>query len=165
MTTLGGVLVKVELENGALRVELPGQPALPLRATSTTKFEVVGAPAQVTFETADDGSVERIIFHQNGDHPGKPVGKASQPDLAQYAGRYFSAELEAYYDLAVEDGKLVIRHRRFGPAALTWTSGDSFSGTLPVTNVDFQRDERGNITGFVAGNGRARDIRFERLRQ
>lgn len=165
MTTLGGVLVKVELENGALRVELPGQPALPLRATSTTKFEVVGAPAQVTFETADDGSVERIIFHQNGDHPGKPVGKASQPDLAQYAGRYFSAELEAYYDLAVEDGKLVIRHRRFGPAALTWTSGDSFSGTLPVTNVDFQRDERGNIIGFVAGNGRARDIRFERLRQ
>jgi hypothetical protein len=123
----------------------------------------VGAPAEVSFDTADDGTVERIVFHQDGEHPGKPVAEAAPPDLATYAGRYFSEELETFYNLVVEDGKLVIRHRRFGPAPLTWTEGDSFSGTLPVTNVVFQRDEHGNITGFLAGNGRARDILFEKV--
>ncbi|HEU5209369.1 MAG TPA: serine hydrolase [Longimicrobiales bacterium] len=165
MTTLGGMLVTVELEDGELRVELPGQPPLPLQATSTTSFQVVGAPAQISFETADDGTVEGIVFHQDGEHPGRPVAAATPPDFAAYEGRYFSEELETFYDLVVEDGKLVIRHRRFGPAPLTWTEGDSFSGTMPVSQVVFQRDAQGNITGFLAGNGRARDILFEKVGQ
>src|SRR5687768_8948971 len=49
MTTLGGLVATVELEAGQLRLQLPGQPALPLRATSTTSFEVVGAPARIVF--------------------------------------------------------------------------------------------------------------------
>lgn len=165
MTTLGGMLVTVEFENGELRVELPGQPPLPLQATSTTKFQVVGAPAQISFDTNDEGAVERIVFHQDGEHPGEPVAEAAPPDFATYAGRYFSEELETFYELAVEDGKLVINHRRFGPAPLTWTEGDDFSGTLPVSQVEFQRDSSGNITGFLAGNGRARDIWFEKVGQ
>ena len=69
------------------------------------------------------------------------------------------------FDDGVEDDKLVINHRRFGPAPLTWTEGDNFSGTLPVSQVEFQRDAQGNITGFIAGNGRARDILFEKVGQ
>jgi len=84
-------------------------------------------------------------------------------DLSNYAGRYFSEEMETFYDMSVEDGKLVIRHRRFGPIALTYTSGDSFSATLPVSSVVFKRDAQGNITGFDAGNGRARGIVFTKV--
>ena len=84
-------------------------------------------------------------------------------DLTSFAGRYFSAELETFYDLSVEGGQLVIRHRRFGPVALTHTNGDSFSATLPVSSVVFQRDAQGNVTGFEAGNGRARGIVFKKV--
>jgi hypothetical protein len=84
-------------------------------------------------------------------------------DLTSFAGRYFSEELETFYDLSVEDGKLVIRHRRFGPVPLTHTSGDSFSGTLPVSQVVFRRDAQGNVTEFDAGNGRARGIVFKKV--
>jgi CubicO group peptidase (beta-lactamase class C family) len=165
MTTLGGLLLTVELQESQLRLQLPGQPALPLRPTSTTTFEVVGAPAQITFNTAADGAVEGITFRQDGaQHPGKrAVEKAAAVDLASYAGRYFSEELETFYDLSVEGGQLVIRHRRFGPAALTHTRGDTFSGTLPVSQVVFHRDAQGNITGFDAGNGRARGIVFKKV--
>ena len=137
MTTLGGLVVTVELQGSQLRLQVPGQPALPLRPTSMTAFEVVGAPAQITFNTAAGGAVEGITFQQDGaQHPGKRVvEKAAVVDLANYAGRYFSAELETFYDLSVEGGQLVIRHRRFGPVALTYTSGDSFSATLPVSQV------------------------------
>ena len=162
MSTLGGMLLTVEMQDGQLRLQLPGQPALPLRATSTTAFEVVGAPASITFNAAADGTVEGITFQQEGQHPGRRV--VEKPvDLASYVGRYFSEEMETFYDLAVEDGKLVIRHRRFGPAVLTHTSGDSFSGTLPVSLVVFRRDAQGNVTGFEAGNGRARGIVFTKV--
>lgn len=165
MTTLGGLLVTVELQGGQLRLQLPGQPALPLRPTSTTAFEVVGAPAQITFNTATDGAVEGITFQQDGaQHPGKRVvEKAAAVDLTSFAGRFFSEELETFYDLSVEGGQLVIRHRRFGPVALTHTSGDSFSATLPVSSVVFQRDAQGSVTGFEAGNGRARGIVFKKV--
>ena len=165
MTTLGGMVVTVELQGGQLRLQVPGQPALPLRPTSMTAFEVVGAPAQITFNTAGGGAVEGITFQQDGaQHPGKRVvEKAAAVDLASFAGRYFSEELETFYDLSVEGGQLVIRHRRFGPVALTHTSGDTFSGTLPVSQVVFRRDAQGNVTGFEAGNGRARDIVFKKV--
>jgi CubicO group peptidase (beta-lactamase class C family) len=165
MTTLGGLLLTVELQGGQLRLQLPGQPALPLRPTSMTAFEVVGAPAQITFNAAAGGAVEGITFQQDGaQHPGKRVvEKAAVVDLANYAGRYFSEELETFYDLSVEGGQLVIRHRRFGPVPLTHTNGDSFSGTLPVSQVVFRRDAQGNVTEFDAGNGRARGIVFKKV--
>ena len=162
MTTLGGMLVTVELQGGQLRLQLPGQPALPLRPASMTAFEVVGAPARITFDTAAGGAVEGITLQQDGDHPGRRV--VERPvDLASFAGRYFSEEMETFYDLSVEGGKLVIRHRRFGPVALTHTSGDTFSATLPVSQVVFRRDAQGSVTGFEAGNGRARGIVFEKV--
>jgi CubicO group peptidase (beta-lactamase class C family) len=163
MTTLGNLLLSVELQGGGLRLQIAGQPPLPLRATSMTSFEVVGAPARITFNTAADGAVSGITFHQGGDHPGKPVVEKSSVDLASFTGRFFSEELETFYDLSVEDGKLVIRHRRFGPVTLTQTNGDNFSGTLPVSQVAFHRDAEGNITGFDAGNGRARGIIFKKI--
>jgi CubicO group peptidase (beta-lactamase class C family) len=162
MATLGGMIVTVELQAGQLRLQVPGQQALPLRATSMTSFEVVGAPARITFNAAGDGPVEGLTFEQGGEHPGKRV--VEKPvDLNSFTGRYFSEELETFYDLRVEDGKLVIRHRRFGPVALTHANGDTFSGTLPVTQVVFQRDEQGKVTGFEAGNGRARGILFKQV--
>ncbi|NTZ43284.1 serine hydrolase [Altererythrobacter sp. SALINAS58] len=163
MTTLGQ-LMTVELQGGELQLTLPGQPALPLRPTSMTTFEVVGAPGRITFHAAAGGTVESITFERDGQHSGKRVvEKGVEVDLTNYEGRYFSEELETFYELSVEGGQLVIRHRRFGPAALTYTGEDTFSGTLPVTDVVFRRDAQGNITGFDAGNGRARDIAFEKV--
>ena len=163
MTSLGGLLLTVELQGGQLLLQAPGQPALPLRPTSMTSFEVVGAPARITFNTAADGAVEGITFQQDGQHPGRRVVEKPSVDLTSFAGRYFSEELETFYDLSVDGGQLVIRHRRFGPVALTHTNGDSFSATLPVSQVVFQRDAQGNVTGFEAGNGRARGIMFKKV--
>ena len=163
MTTLGGLLLTVELKERQLQLQVPGQPALPLKPTSMTAFEVVGAPAKITFNAAADGTVDGITFEQGGQHPGKRVVEKPTVDLATFAGRYFSEELETFYDLSVEDGKLVIRHRRFGPVPLTYTTTDTFSGTLPVSQIVFKRDAEGKITGFEAGNGRARDIMFTKV--
>jgi hypothetical protein len=107
--------------------------------------------------------VETITFYQNGQHPGRRVVEKATIDLTSFAGRYFSEELETFYDLSVEGGQLVIRHRRFGPVTLTHTTGDRFSATMPVSQIVFRRDAQGNVTAFDAGNGRARGIVFTKV--
>jgi hypothetical protein len=105
MTTLGNMQVTVELQAGQLRLQVPGQEALPLRATSQTAFEVVGAPSKIT-TPATDGAVESITIR--GVHPGAVIEKA----VISPATRVATARAETYYTWKVEDGKLVIRHRR-----------------------------------------------------
>jgi CubicO group peptidase (beta-lactamase class C family) len=164
MTTLGGLIVAVELQGQQLRVEVAGQPATALTPTSDTTFAVEGAPARVTFHRDGEETAERITFHQDGDHPGRRLQEDKPAvDLASFEGRYFSEELETFYELRMEEDRLVIRHPRVGTALLTHTEGNTFSGTMPVSQVVFSRDGQGRITGFHAGNGRARDIWFQKV--
>jgi hypothetical protein len=38
-----------------------------------------------------------------------------------------------------------------------------FTGDFPVTEIEFERSATGEVTGLRAGNGRARDVWFERM--
>lgn len=90
--------------------------------------------------------------------------KPSAAELEAYAGVYLSKELETFYTLEVEDGKLVITQRRFDDVVLTpGAKPDTFSGGFPVADARFERGANGSITTLLVGNGRARGIRFERV--
>jgi len=102
-------------------------------------------------------------LHQNGDHPGNRLEEGAVVNHDDYTGRYFSEELEAFYSIVVEDDDLVLQHRRWDDIQLTHGSGDGFSGGFPIASLDFERDESGIVTGFNAGNGRTRDIWFEKV--
>ena len=66
--------------------------------------------------------------------------------------------------MAVENGELTIRHRRFGPLTLTHRSGDAFGRPgFPISDVEFERDDAGRVTGLRAGNGRTRGVWFGRV--
>ena len=68
-----------------------------------------------------------------------------------------------FYELGIEDDQLTLRHRRFGPLTLHHTQDERFTGSFPVGTVDFVRDEQGRVSGLKAGNGRTRDVWFERV--
>jgi hypothetical protein len=51
--------------NGALTVQLEGQPALALRAISDTEFEVPGEGARIVF-TSENGQVTGLVIRQGG---------------------------------------------------------------------------------------------------
>jgi CubicO group peptidase (beta-lactamase class C family) len=163
--SLSGMVITISRENGGLQLQITGQPAAPLRPTSDSTFTLEGVEAEVTFHAAADGGISALTLHQAGDHRAERLADVEEApvDLTQYEGRYFSEELETFFELVVEDEALVIRHRRFGPAPLTMAERDRFTGSLPVTTMDFERDGNGAITGFRAGNGRAVDIWFERV--
>jgi hypothetical protein len=129
---------------------------------STLSFE--GVDASVTFHFEDDGTVVSATHHQGGDAPMRRIEKVelTPEDLAEYEGRYFSRELEVFYELRVEDDKLTVHHIRSAPFEINHRDGDNFAGPTSFAMVAFQRAGNGTITGFTVANGRTKGVLFER---
>ncbi|MDG2095382.1 MAG: serine hydrolase [Phycisphaerales bacterium] len=61
-----GAIFTITLENDQLSAELTGQPSFPIFATSDDEFFYKVVDAQLTFLRNDDGQVDRLVLHQNG---------------------------------------------------------------------------------------------------
>ncbi len=147
-----------------LMTQATGQGEAEIIPTSDSTFRHSTVAASVTFHRDAEGIVTGLTLHQNGNHPARRLEEeAPVVDLEPFTGRYYSAEFETFYTIALEDGGLVLQHRRLATSPLMHESGDTFAGTFPMGQLEFERDEAGVITGFRASNGRARDILFERM--
>jgi CubicO group peptidase (beta-lactamase class C family) len=82
--------------------------------------------------------------------------------LAEYAGDYRSAEVEATHTWKIEKGQLVLyaNDRRLGVLEPSYKDGFTRGDTV----IDVERDAKGRITGFVVEAGRVRHLRFTRVR-
>ena len=97
---------------------------------------------------ADDGAAA---------DPWAPSGET----LAAYAGRYYSEELETSYTIAVEEGRLVARHRRHGDLPLAPMEEDRFRDDQRVLgDVTFERAGDGAVIGLRATTDRIRNLLF-----
>ncbi|MFC1662161.1 hypothetical protein ACFL3S_12050, partial [Gemmatimonadota bacterium] len=124
-----------------------------------------GVEASITVRYEEDGSANRATLHQNGDTPMRRVEavELTPDDLAEYTGRYFSEELETFYEITVEDGKLNANNLRLLPLTLNHREGDKFSAeAFFFAQVEFKRAGNGMITGFTASNGRTREVLFRK---
>ena len=74
--------------------------------------------------------------------------------LKTYAGSYFTGELPATYIIALEEGKLVFKHRNAPKEALKCISTDKFSSGYG--KMEFTRGKGKKITGFYLDAGRVR---------
>lgn len=76
-------------------------------------------------------------------------------------GRYYSEELEAFYEIVFEDEKLILKRRRNEDVPLQSRFRDGFSAGNKV--IRLSRRDDGKITGFLLLTGRVRDLRFRRV--
>jgi hypothetical protein len=157
--------IVLTLEEGKLYAQATGQGKLLLVATSDSTFTIQGVEASVTVHYEGDGTANRATLHQDGDAPMRRVEpvELTPEDLAAYTGRYFSEELEAFYQISVEEGKLVAENFRMASFSLTHREGDTFTGEqFFFGEVEFVRAGNGTVTGFLASNGRTRDVWFRK---
>src|SRR5690606_21487136 len=95
-----------------------------------------------------------------GDSSGAAPAEPAAGMLAEFAGRYHSAELRVTYTLAVEGDRLVVQRRNAPRETLESTGPDRFrAGGVALR---FERDASGAVTGFVLDAGRAVGLRFQR---
>lgn len=105
------------------------------------------APEPAGSETTDEATAEP-----------EPV-TLSEAELSEYAGRYYSEELDAALELYVADSGLALRSPgRDRP--LTPIERDVFDSL--GARVRFTRDGEGDVAGFVLDAGRANGLIFER---
>jgi len=154
--------IKLEFKDGKLMAALgPGFQLVPVSATD---FTVIGAPVKVTFEISSDGSTKRMIVNEEGNPKPKVLEAVNAPtpaELGQYAGRYYSQELDTSYTFALREGKLVLQRKKFEDASLTSVGGDSFTDA-DLGTIKFTRDSRNAVTGFELNAGRVRHLKFAR---
>ena len=84
----------------------------------------------------------------------------SSSQLQEYAGNYYSDELDITYTLDVENSNLVLKLRETS-STLTPYSTESFGWRR--RDLNFERDREEKITGFVLQAGRVRNLRFQKL--
>lgn len=157
-------------EGATLFTQATGQSRVEIVPTSDSTFALKVVEASVTFHRDDEGKVTALTLRQNGeqratrlpdDHAAPGKWAPTPEDLAAFAARYFSEELETFYTFAVEEGALVLRQRRMEEVRLTpGEKPDTFTGrNLEFT---FERDRNRQVIGFYLANGRTRDVRFGR---
>jgi hypothetical protein len=162
-------LRQVTVEQG--RLQYGGLKLLPL---SETRFCFEVEPeTHVQFSLAADGGVTRMTtVTLSGEYAYGRVETAA-PDgeqLGQYAGRYYSPELDVYWTLEARDDHLVARRRKYVDSQLSPAFVDAFSDDwLPIMGypttylVVFQRGENGAITGLRVSGTRVRNLEFMRV--
>ncbi len=85
-------------------------------------------------------------------------------NLTELTGDYYSSELNTTYTFVVEGGKLIARHFRTGDVTLTPSKPEVFSGNRwYFSQVEFIRDGSNSITGCKVGNGRVKNLKFDKV--
>ena len=153
-------------EDDTFYAEPTGQPRLAMVPTSDSTFAISRVEATIIFHRGEDGTVSRMTLDQNGLHPGTRVPGVEEAEdadaLADFEGRYFSEEIETFFEIVQADGELVMKQRRLDDATLEPGQPDTFSGG--GFTFRFERDRNGQVIGFYLSNGRTRDVRFGRVR-
>jgi CubicO group peptidase (beta-lactamase class C family) len=91
-----------------------------------------------------------------------PLFSLPPAQMAEYAGDYYSDELQVTYLVRLERDKLFIRYRRVIDGELAPFSKDTFK-IYGVIGIQFTRDGQNRINGFIPQNGGAKNIRFTKL--
>jgi CubicO group peptidase (beta-lactamase class C family) len=79
------------------------------------------------------------------------------PNLSPYAGTFYSEELDVKYEISVKDSTLSLKIPRNDPMKLIPYIKDWFTG--PFT-IEYVRDKKGRITGFLLSTGRSWNLPF-----
>jgi CubicO group peptidase (beta-lactamase class C family) len=123
---------------------------------------------RVVFDVAPDGSPRGLRrLPADGDTvayafvSATPWTPAPQ-ELTAFEGRYRSDEVNATYQAAVENGRLVLRLRAGVRRELTPIYKDAFTGGGGLGTIWFTRDTRGRVTAMHSGSARLWDLAFRR---
>ena len=158
-----GWYVRVRRDGSTLRTQASREAEFPMSARSDTSFWVESYSAPMTFR-AVPGQPVQLTYRGRRHTKLEESPPLTRAQLAAFAGEYESPELETVYHVEVTDSGLVMKHFRHGTIRLTQLWRDDFGGSMWFTrSVEFQRDARGQVTGFnVFVDERSRNIRFVR---
>ncbi|GAH55860.1 unnamed protein product, partial [marine sediment metagenome] len=159
-----GTWTIISMKEGKLVMEAWGR-KYDLTPVSKTRFQAVDASFDnsIEFFHDDKGRIRKAKLTIEGGEEinlvkTRTLSPLTPAQLKEYAGEYYNDELPVTYKLAVEKGSLFFKHKNAPEGALKAMDHDKF--TIRWFNIEFVRDKRKRIKGFVLGAGRAANIEF-----
>jgi CubicO group peptidase (beta-lactamase class C family) len=118
----------------------------------------------ITFEKVNGAMKARLVIEGETYFAGTRVEEPhlTATELAVYAGRFHSKELDATYDFSVEQGPLMLRIGN-NPMTLNAIAPDQFEVNDLGAIVVFDRNDRKTVRGLKLFSQSARGIEFERV--
>ena len=103
-----------------------------------------------------------MIKHKNEENIAQRIVpiKLTQKQLLEYAGAYYSEELETTYTITMRDSVLIMQHQRHPDYTLQAETVDTFNGVDLFSRIVFERNQEKQITGFRLNSGRVRNLWF-----
>ena len=158
-----GFAVTIRLEDESLVAE-PGGLLTPVSATG------LRLPAfDVQFDFDIDGEVvQAVSLTQNGDTTeGTPIVEEliDENQASTIGGHYYSPELGRVVEMAVRDGKLMMRHPRAGDLEFTKQRGtqEYWGGTWFAQKIVLNNGADGSTEGMLVSGARNRNHRFTKV--
>ena len=151
-------------EQDQIFAQAPEQPRFLLQPTSDSTFVVPQVGAALTFVRRAAG-VDTVRVTQQGNTKvlmRRAPYVATAADMQAIAGRYYSPELDAAYDLMANGATLVVRRHHNPDLTLRPTGRDTFAGSWPIATLRVEHDDAGRATAVRVSSGRVRDVRFLR---
>lgn len=170
-----GMVLTFKEKEGKLFLLIPDAPEFELFASSPSRFYLKAFEAQTEFLIGSNGEVNELVWYQAGkSFPGKkddgnmPV---PGPDKDELLGNYFSADLNAGYQITLRDDLPILVMPRtlkyylgLENLPLEHIDGDRFK-VEKLGEIYFTRDIRNKVNGFVIKDvGRLRNIPFEKIK-
>ena len=136
---------------------------IPLTPVGTDRF--VGPGAQEYRFTGQPDGARELRLVAEGQRPQVLERLESfapgAKELAAYAGRYYSGEIDTAYELVVRADTLIVVSRRGAEFPLQPLSADVFQ-SRDIGTVRFERDGKNRVAGMRVSTGRVRRLKFER---
>ena len=159
-------IISFTREGDQLMTQATGESKIPVYPVSESRFVLKVVDAQVTFDApAPGGKSARVTLRQDGsDQSAKRIERVhpTTERLQEYAGAFYSKELDALYTTSVRDNKLFVHYAR-GELEMTPTIADVFVAEFPMGAMEYRCPELGRCNSFTVSNGRVRHLRFDRV--
>jgi CubicO group peptidase (beta-lactamase class C family) len=141
-----------------------------LAPLGANRFAMLGVrnKVEITFQSPRPGAPLQMLFSEGDRKPAVSefVKAASYTprQLEEFAGEYYSPELDATYKLTPQGDKLLFRTGNWGEFVLSPRFADSFANPEEMGSLLFTRGGKNRVTGFVVRSGKVRNLRFNKVR-
>jgi hypothetical protein len=158
-----GDLARVTEREGKLFIAAAGGSS-ELSPLTENRFRILARLGEVGFESPRSGGAQRLILTLEGSpviiyEAVKSVVPTAE-QLAEYAGAYYSDEIDSTYRVALKDGKLTLLRKKYPPLPLQAAFTDAFTTGALLGTIQFNRDQQQRVGGFTASGGRVRNFKF-----
>jgi CubicO group peptidase (beta-lactamase class C family) len=158
--------IKVFLKNDTLMFQRSPRSIHPLVPIAKNEFKVLGTPpffeVYVTFEKTEKSYQFKITV--NGDKSAPYIVYApvvySTKDLQSFLGKYYSKEVDVYYEFKMEDDNIRLYINGRETVQLRHVKGELF--TSPMCDFQFKKTND-KIDEFTVATPRVKGLRFMRV--